>query len=141
MPPVIVVLHQEQELVGPAVEAGDAGAGLVQGRISVVGRGEQDDVALIALAQLLEQLVADLLCPAADELRMEQADQQDARPGRRRGHGGAHGGGAGPAGQARGQAPQPGACITRLSGRWRGRLRRPQPRVTAAGWLGVRPMS
>src|SRR5436190_23775355 len=61
VPPMIVVAGQKQKLVRALVEPGDPRTAFVQGRIVGIDRCQQDRTVLGILAQLLEQLVADLL--------------------------------------------------------------------------------
>ena len=77
MPPVVVLPAQEQELVRTSVEPRDPRTALVERRLRLVHDGEQGHVDVVPLLQALEQLVADLLRAAADNLGVEDADQQD----------------------------------------------------------------
>jgi len=77
VPPMIVVAGQKQKLVRALVEPGDPRAAFVQGRIVGIDRCQQDRTVLGVLAQLLEQLVADLLRAAAHQFGVEKADQED----------------------------------------------------------------
>src|SRR5205823_8893063 len=76
VPPMVVVARQKQEFVRPLVKTGDARAAFVERRIGRVDRGQQNRPVLRIIAQPLEQLVADLLRPAAHKLGVKQADQQ-----------------------------------------------------------------